>query len=307
MGDNASLLQPEDKSPLVRLILSLLFTVVTGTLIFWLFVYCGSLIFATPPSEMMVIPEQGAGERQVAILRYVQVSQQIGLFLVPSVFLAILLRRGNEPFLMMNRAPGLFSIILISALVVFIIPVITWTGILNSQMVLPDRLSSIESMMREKEGRASEIMGFLLASGGFSGMCVNLLTLALIPAFAEEFLFRGVFQQLLIKVFRSSHAGIFLTAILFSAVHFQFYGFLPRMILGLLFGYLFLWTGSLWSAILPHFLNNAIPVVVTFLSGRNQTILQMGEEGSIFPFINIIISALILYYLWYLSQKRGRY
>jgi membrane protease YdiL (CAAX protease family) len=307
MGDNASLLRLEDQPPVIRLIFSLLFTVVTGTIIFWLFVYCGTLLFGISASEILVIPGQGAVERQVDILRYVQVSQQIGLFLIPSVFLAILLRRGNDSFLMMNRAPGLFTLIFISALVVFIIPVITWTGIVNSQMVLPEGLTGIERLMREKEERASYIMGFLLGQGGIHGLCVNLLTLALIPAFAEELLFRGVLQQLLIKVFRSSQAGIWFTAILFSAIHFQFFGFLPRMILGLLFGYLFLWTGSLWSAIIPHFLNNAIPVVLTFLSGRNRGMIQMGEEKSVFPFIHIIISALILYYLWYLNQKRGRY
>jgi membrane protease YdiL (CAAX protease family) len=304
MGDNASLLKLEDQPPLIRLILSLLFTVVTGTLFFWLFVYCGSVLFGTSASEMMVIPDQGAGEKQIAILRYVQVSQQIGLFFIPSVFLAILLRYGKDPFLMINRAPGLYNFIFIAALVIIIIPVITWTGIINSQMVLPERLSWIESTMKEKEDRASDIMSLLLGSGGISGMGVNLLTLALIPAFAEEFLFRGVFQQLLIKVFRSSHAGIWFTAILFSAVHFQFYGFLPRMILGLVFGYLFLWTGSLWSAIIPHFINNAIPVIATFISEKNAVSDQITNEAGIFPFMQILLSAMLLFGIWNLNRKK---
>lgn len=307
MGDNASLLRLEDQPPLIRLIASLLFTVVTGTIIFWLFVYCGTLIFAIPASEMMVIPGKGAGEREIAILRYVQVAQQTGLFLVPSVFLAILLRRGNDSFLMMNRTPGLLNFILISTLVIIIIPVITWTGVINSQLVLPGKLSGIQELMREKEERASDIMALLLGSGGISSLSVNLLTLALIPAFAEELLFRGVFQQLLIKVFRSSHAGIWFTAILFSAVHFQFYGFLPRMILGLLFGYLFLWTGSLWSAIIPHFLNNAIPVIAVFNPDSNSLPdLILREPGS-FPFIQILLSVFILFGIWHLNRKKIDY
>jgi uncharacterized protein len=307
MGDNASLPGFVDQPPVIRLILSLLFTVVTGTILFWIFVWCGSLIFGISAADMTVIPDQGAGERQIAILRFVQVSQQAGLFLIPSLLLAFLLRHGKESFLKIDQVPGAFSLILTVALAIFIIPVISWTGILNSHMDLPDWLSWLEGPMREKEDRASDIMGFLLGSDTIRAVTVNLLTLAVVPAFAEELLFRGVFQQLLIKVFRSSHAGIWITAILFSAVHFQFYGFLPRMILGLMFGYLFLWTGSLWSAIIPHFINNAIPVIMTFLSGRVSAISQTDLQGSIFPYLHLIISSLIIYYLWHSSHRRGSY
>jgi membrane protease YdiL (CAAX protease family) len=304
MGDNASLLRLDGQPPVIRLIISLLFTVVTGTIIFWIFIWCGTLIFDATAAEITLIPVQGAGERQIAMLRYVQVSQQIGLFLVPSFFLAVFLRREGESYLRMNCSPGISSFILIAILVVIILPVISWTSIINSRMDLPDWLSWVEGTMREKEDRASDIMGFLLGSDGISGMAVNLFTLALIPAFAEELLFRGILQQLFIKVFRSAHAGIWITSILFSAVHFQFYGFLPRMILGLLFGYLFIWTGSLWSAIVPHFINNAIPVVMTFLSGLTREIVKLEEPGSIFPFIHMTLSLFILYYLWHLSQKK---
>jgi hypothetical protein len=305
MGDNASLFDPADNPPVVRLIFSLLFTVVTGTIIFWLIIFAGTLIFGVSASEMIVIPGKGSGAGQIAILRYVLISQQTGLFLVPAVMLAILLRGGKGSFLMINHYPGLSNIVLIVLLFIIIIPVTTWTGAINSRMVLPDCLSGIETIMREKEERASEIMGLLLGSGGVRAIGVNLLTLAVLPAFAEEFLFRGEFQQLFIKVFRSVHAGIWITAILFSAVHFQFYGFLPRMILGLLFGYLFTWTGSLWSAIVPHFMNNAIPVVMTFLSGRTREIEQSDEPRSFFPFIHITISVFILYYLWHSCRKKG--
>jgi len=304
MGDKASLLNIEDKPPVVRLILSLLFTVVTGTIIFWLFIFCGTLIFGVSASEMLVIPEQGAGSGQTAILRYVVISQQIGLFLAPSVILAILFQKRNDSFLMMDHSPGLINVICIVSLFIFIIPVVAWTGAVNSQMVLPERLSWIEDIMREKEERANVITGSLLGSDGIRAMVINLLTLALLPAFAEELLFRGVFQQLLIKVFRSDHAGIWFTAILFSAVHFQFYTFLPRMLLGLLFGYLFLWTGSLWSAIIPHFINNAVPVFIISFMAKNGEADQISGATKGFPFIQTLLSAMILSGIWHLNRKK---
>jgi membrane protease YdiL (CAAX protease family) len=306
MVDNASFLRLDDQPPVIRLLLSFLFTVVTGTILFWLLIYCGSLIFSTEISSMIKIPEPGAVEKQITILRYVQASQQVGLFLIPSLFLAMLLRKGRVSFLMMNHPPEILTFFLIVILVIIIIPVISFTGVINSEMDLPNWLSGIEGLMREKEDRASDIMGFLIESHRIPGMTLNLLILAVIPAFAEELLFRGVFQQLFINYFRSYQAGIWVTAILFSTVHFQFYGFLPRLILGLLFGYLFFWTGNLWSAIIPHFLNNAIPVVMTFLSDQNQGMVRRSGEERVFPFIPIILSALILWYLWYLSQKRRR-
>lgn len=305
MGDNASHLSLDNQPPVIRLLISLFFTVITGTIFFRIFIYCGSLIIGTGSDNMMMIPEQGAGQKEINILRYVQVSQQIGLFLIPSILLAILLRKGKESFLKMSRSPDMLNILMIAGLVIVIIPVITWTGIINSGMDLPDWLSGIEEKMREKEDEAAAITGFLIGSTGISGMTINLVILAIIPAFAEELLFRGIYQQLFIKFLRSPHAGIWITAILFSAIHFQFYGFFPRMILGLVFGYLFFWTGNLWAAIMPHFLNNAVPVVITFLSGQKQGMVDLNGEGRVFPFIHIIISALILYYCWRLSQKRS--
>lgn len=304
MGDKASPLRLDDQPPLIRLVISFLFTVLTGTIFFWIFIYCGSLIFRTATSEMMMIPGPGAGEKQIAVLRYVQACQQIGLFLLPSLLLAVILRKKGESFLLMNRIPDPFIFLLIILLVILIIPVITWTGIINSEMDLPDWLSGIEGMMREKEDKASGILGFLIGSDSIGGMTLNLLILAVIPAFAEEILFRGIFQQLLIKFFRSYHAGIWFTAVIFSAVHFQFYGFLPRMILGLIFGYLFFWSCNLWLSIIPHFLNNAIPVVMTYLWGSKKGLGQMSGEERVFPFISIILTALVLYYIWHVSKKK---
>nr|WP_256471379.1 CPBP family intramembrane glutamic endopeptidase [Solitalea agri] len=94
---------------------------------------------------------------------------------------------------------------------------------------------------------------------------LNLFMMAVLPAIGEELLFRGVAQRLFIDTFKNANAGIWVAAIVFSALHFQFYGFLPRMLLGVLFGYLFYWSGNIWLAVFAHFVNNATVVVFSYL------------------------------------------
>jgi membrane protease YdiL (CAAX protease family) len=93
--------------------------------------------------------------------------------------------------------------------------------------------------------------------------------IALIPAIGEELLFRGVIQG---SIFKNTniHVAVLLTSIIFSAFHLQFYGFLPRMVLGILLGYSLAWSGSLWLPVLIHFINNGAAVVFAWFSGLDQ-------------------------------------
>ena len=91
--------------------------------------------------------------------------------------------------------------------------------------------------------------------------------IAILPAIGEEFLFRGVLQKLFCRLFKSDHLAIWLTAFIFSFFHFQFFGFVPRLILGLIFGYLFYWSGTLWLPVVAHFINNAVPTIQAYIEG----------------------------------------
>jgi membrane protease YdiL (CAAX protease family) len=98
-------------------------------------------------------------------------------------------------------------------------------------------------------------------------MWLNIMIIAVLPAISEELIFRGVFQKIFQNIFRSGHLAVWFTSFLFSAIHLQFYGFLPRFILGLIFGYLFLWSRNLWFPVIAHFINNAVPAAGTYLKG----------------------------------------
>jgi membrane protease YdiL (CAAX protease family) len=308
MAEIARLFRFDDQPPLIQLLFSFCIVVVAGTLLFWLFLLAGSIFTGLAPGEMIRIPSSDEDASGKLILKYVQLSQQAGLFLIPSLIIAYLIRKGNESFLKLARPPVPIRIILVVSLAFMLVPVLNYTGILNSRMMLPESLSGIEEWMRSKEDSASYLTSLLLSSSGLMVLVLNIFILAVIPAISEEFLFRGVLQQILNRLLRSSHAGIWLTAIIFSSIHFQFFGFLPRLILGLVFGYLFYWTGNLWYSVAAHFVNNLIPVMAAWvngLRGADEQIAQSGKIIGVFPLVSIVLSGLILLYFWRESGKRS--
>jgi hypothetical protein len=161
--------------------------------------------------------------------------------------------------------------------------------------------------MRTKENTASDLTGLLIKSRGIGDLMINISILAVIPSVAEELIFRGILQQILCRIFKSGHIAICITAIFFSAVHLQFYGFLPRLILGLSFGYLFFWSGNLWIAVVAHFINNAIPVMMSHFIKWNDLsdkASDMVEKKVLIPLVPALLSIGILYYFW--SEYRNK-
>ena len=140
----------------------------------------------------------------------------------------------------------------------------------NQQLALPELLQPLEAWMRAQEETAGKLTEQFLNVTTVGGLLINLGLMALLPAAGEELTFRGVLQGLMTKLDRQSvpHVAIWVTAILFSAIHMQFYGFVPRMLMGALFGYMLAWTGSMWIPMLMHFVNNALAVLLYFMSNR---------------------------------------
>jgi membrane protease YdiL (CAAX protease family) len=301
MADKARLFDLNDQPPVIQLIAAVSMVIFAGTLLFYLFVFAGSLIFGTDMSEMLSITSEGAGFGGESILKYLQVSQQIALFVIPAIVIAVLLRRGKESFLKIEKFPESIPVLMVILLALLIIPVASYTGVLNSKMDFPGWLSGVEEWMKKKEDIASDLTGLIIKSVGIGDLIINILIMAAIPSIAEEMIFRGVLQQILCRIFRSGHAGIWITAILFSAVHLQFFGFLPRLLLGLGFGYLFFWSGNLWLPIIAHFINNAVPVVmVHFIEWKDLSDKASGlvEKQILLPLVPALLSFGIFYYFW---------
>ena len=204
----------------------------------------------------------------VESLKWTQLIQTVSIFLLPPLCMAYLWSEKPLEWLKVKgegvKAKG--DLLWAVGLMLVALPAINLLSNWNEQMTLPAFLEPLEQWMKTSEEEAKLLTEKFLSVTTFDGLIINLLLMALLPAVSEELTFRAVLQNL----FKPSnfHTAIWCSAILFSAIHFQFYGFLPRMLMGALFGYMLVWTGSLWTPIMMHLTNNAVAVLLYFLAQR---------------------------------------
>ena len=211
----------------------------------------------------------------VTALKWVQFFQSTAMFLLPPLCVAYLWSQEPMKWLKVSEFHSFkFSGIAILLMLVAL-PAINLLSYWNQQMTLPAFLEPLEQWMKTSEESAKVLTEQFMHTTTIGGLIINLLLMAVLPALGEELTFRGVLQRLFqgskVSEFQGSrvpHLAIWCSAILFSAIHLQFYGFIPRMLMGALFGYMLIWTGSLWIPILMHFTNNAMAVLLYFVSLR---------------------------------------
>ncbi len=235
----------------------------------------------------------------ITVLKYFQVVQSFGLFIVPPLVLGWLYMGSIPEYLFLKKSFTLSSFLIVLILMCVATPAINLVGELNSNMQLPDWLSGVENWMRRTEENAAELTEAFLNVKSTAGLLFNIFMVAFLPAIGEEFLFRGVIQRSFTRITKNHHLGIWISAILFSALHMQFFGFLPRLLLGGLFGYLLVWSGSMWIPILAHFFNNAFAVVSIYLIDNNlmnPKIESFGSEADsiLYSIISLVLIAVLL-------------
>ena len=194
--------------------------------------------------------------------------QDILAFILPAVVtMAIIYRR---PFHVMglDRAPSWLAITIVILFYVISLPAMNWLVEMNKAMSLPSWMAGIEQAMRAAEDSAAEVTQEMLNINSVGQLILCVLVVGVMAGLSEEMLFRGAMLRTMQDSRLGKHAVVWITAILFSAFHLQFYGFVPRMLLGVWLGYLFVWTGSLWVPIIAHTLNNSTVVLMSYLSNK---------------------------------------
>ena len=206
-----------------------------------------------------------SGSQTTASLKWLQFLQTIGTFLLPPIICAVLWDEGHKPFrwLHLDKGASWQLFVLAIGIMLCAVPGINLLADWNSRIDLPECLDSIEQFLKQQEETAAALTERFLQADNIGGLLLNIALLALLPALAEELSFRGTLQQVLTK--SQIHTAVWFTAILFSAIHMQFYGFIPRMLMGAMFGYVFVWSGSLWVPIVMHFTNNGMAVLAYYL------------------------------------------
>ncbi|WP_276091363.1 CPBP family intramembrane glutamic endopeptidase [Pedobacter sp. JY14-1] len=210
----------------------------------------------------------GAEPRYIPALQLLVIASSLGLFLFPALVLPLTQRRRISDFYWLSVPSGQLFFLVFLVMIVSL-PFMEWVTLSNQQMSFPSFLKSIEDWMREKEDEALRTTILLLKMNGVKDLLLNLFIVALLPAVAEELMFRGALQRTLGRLFGNHHVAIWIAAIVFSAIHLQFYGFIPRLLLGAGFGYLYFWGRSIWYAVLGHFLNNAYAVTIAWYMQQN--------------------------------------
>lgn len=213
-------------------------------------------------------------------LLFMQGVQTIVLFGVTALVGVWLTEREN-PFnqMSLNRRLSFKQVLISFFFAVVALPLIAMLAEWNKGMEFPSFLASVEEMMRQMEESAKVLTERFLNTSSVGMMFINLFVMAFLPAMCEEMLFRGWLQRILVARV-NYHVAIWVVAFVFSAIHFQFYGFVPRMLIGAALGYLYCYTGSLWAPIIAHFTNNAMAVITAFLSYNGYTSIDFDLIGT---------------------------
>jgi len=240
----------------------------------------------------------------LGMMKFMQFLNSIGIFVFPPLVFAFLVSENWKSYLNLDLIPPLIIGIAAALIMVFSQPWVNLMVVLNESLSLPDFLNAIEEWMRGKEDAAAEITASFLKMENGLDLAINILIVGMIPALGEELLFRGLIQNQIIKRSGNIHLGIWISAFLFSAIHLQFYGFFPRMMLGGLFGYMLVWTGSLWVPILAHFVNNAGAVIIQYFIGGEMAEEQLDTLGTTSDdWMYLLITGVFLTYLIHFIWK----
>ena len=282
----------------VVLISASLFTIVS--------VFAAAGIYGINASQLQEMMTNFSNPDSIKVLKFIQTISTIGMFIVPAFVIAYFFDQHPLNYLSIDKKINFASALLVVIALIVALPLINYLGELNSHLSLPSFLSGIEKWMKDSEDKAAELTKGFLEMHSASDLIFNVFMIALLPAIGEELLFRGIIQRIFSEWSKNVHVGIWISAILFSAMHMQFYGFLPRMMLGGLLGYLLLWSGSLWLPIIAHFVNNASAVIFTYLFSEKiitEDPDKIGIEGEM---ISVLVSTLVFSFLLWVVYKREK-
>ena len=246
-------------------------------------------------------------------MKIAQGLSSIFMFVVPPIVYYYVTRMKHQMYDLGFRKPANpWWLLLIGVVLMFIsLPVTNQLTRWNEAMSFGGVFEKLEEYLKMLEETAAATTEKMLNVDTIGGLLLNLLVIALIPAVGEELTFRGVLQQGLMRRVKSPHVAILLSAAIFSFIHFQFYGFLPRMFLGILLGYMFYITRSLWTSIAMHFVNNGTAVVVYYLNHKgvvNVDVEHFGEAQSPWLItISFVVTAALIAWSWWRvnNTKKG--
>ncbi len=211
--------------------------------------------------DIMKVSDSGMEGLSAGLIRALLAAQHLCVFIIPGLaFGFIFYRSAILKGFQLSINPGLLLAVLGILFLLAAYPLVNLSFMLNEAAPLPEWATSFEN-------QAEETLKTVLKMDSPLIFIFNLLLIAFLPGIGEELIFRGILQKQLSGVFKSPVAGIWIAAFIFSAIHLQFEGFLPRIVLGATLGYLYYWTGNLWVPMIAHAFNNGIQIILIYFTG----------------------------------------
>jgi hypothetical protein len=226
----------------------------------------------------------------------------VGLVMLPALYIRYSEQKPLAPFFKKeNNLPTIIAVICLLGVsfIIAISPITEW----NMTFEFPESMKIFGDWARGQEDKLAEMTRFLTHFESFGAFLFGLLVIAVIPAIGEEFVFRGLIQNELWRGGKNIHIAIWVSAFLFSAIHLQFFGFLPRLLLGALFGYLYYWSGNLLIPMIAHFFNNGFSLTMIYLQSLGVSNIDMEDETSA-PFSLVAVCAVAVFALLYFFKRQ---
>ncbi|MBE8721529.1 CPBP family intramembrane glutamic endopeptidase [Sphingobacterium pedocola] len=241
-----------------------------------------------------------ADHSNLTFLYLLLASSSIGTFLLPAIFLQKI--ESYATYFPVEDINKIKNYVLAAVLLFAFAPLMQLIGEWNMRMQLPEAMGGVENWMRAQEDNMAVLTKNIVMVDSVGLLLLNIVVMAVLPAIAEEYFFRGSLQHIFQRVFKNHHVTVWVTAIIFSAIHVQFYGFFPRLILGVFFGYMFVWSRNIWIPIICHFLNNASVTVLAYVytkQGKTYADLQASESYPIIVYLgSLVLTAVIGWYFY---------
>jgi len=239
----------------------------------------------------------------INMLKIAQAVAVILIFILPAVLFATLWTKQRIHYLGFTVKTSVSTILIAGIGMLLAMPMINWLSDINQQMHLPSAFSGIEAWMKHSEDEAAQLTDAFTKGTSIGTLILNLFVIAFMAAVSEEIFFRGMLQKVLIECTKNKHVGIWIGAALFSAFHMQFFGFVPRILMGAYLGYMFQWSGSLLPGMIAHFINNGVAVYLAWLENRGAISTdadKIGVENNqwiyvILSTVMVILSLILVY------------
>lgn len=252
-----------------------------------------------------VVMRGGATPTKVYITTMVQ---DVMLFILPALLTAVMITQRSADFLTLSHRPssGFTALALLALLasIPAINVVINW----NATLQLPEWLGGFADWMRDSEASAAKTIAMMVNGQSAISLVMLILVVGVFAGFSEEVFFRGTIQSLMITSKVNPHIAVWTTALIFSAVHMQFFGFVPRLFLGAMFGYIAWWSGSVWTSVFAHMLNNVLAATYMWLTARDAApeltqLDHLGNGNATLCMTSIVLTALLFTIMYRLRKS----